>query len=400
MNWLRADREARALLLAEDSPLDALPTAVSLTAFLAIPDEIVTERIGGLLPIGARVVLAAQMKAGKTTLVGNLIRSLADGDDFLGAYPVTPATGTVTLLDNEMDARTLRRWLREMGIANTDAVNLVSMIGRVGGFDIRVPRIFDYWVSTLAELNTSVLIVDCLKPILDTLDLDERSETGKITTPLTRLKTEAGISELILVHHMGHSGERSRGDSALRGWPEAEWQLVRLTEIDEEPDMDAPRFLKAYGRDVNMPEAQLQYDTGTRRLSVQAGSRKESKVKASAVRLQDLILGIVRAQPGINSTSISEALKGRKGWGQKGAETAMLADMMHRSVLRMENGERGSKHYFLGQMAPGSLGSPSLPENAWGPSPKPSVWGGSLGSGQPPPVPPTLDFGDGDPADE
>ena len=28
---------------------------------------------------------------------------------------------------------------------------------------------------------------------------------------------------------MGHQNERSRGDSALRGWPEAEWHLIRMT---------------------------------------------------------------------------------------------------------------------------------------------------------------------------
>ena len=56
-----------------------------------MPDEDATYRVTGLWPTGGRVVLSAQHKAGKTRLTGNLIRSLVDGDLFLGAFTVAPA---------------------------------------------------------------------------------------------------------------------------------------------------------------------------------------------------------------------------------------------------------------------------------------------------------------------
>jgi RecA-family ATPase len=68
-------------------------------------------RINGWQPTGSRVVLAAQFKSGKTVLVGNLIRSLVDGNSWLGAHDVT-----VALLDDEMSENQLDEWLREQAI--------------------------------------------------------------------------------------------------------------------------------------------------------------------------------------------------------------------------------------------------------------------------------------------
>ncbi len=86
---------------------------------------------------------------------------------------------------------------------------------------------------------------------------------------------EAGIRECVLVHHMGHTGERSRGDSRFRDWPDVEWNLVRL----KPDDPASPRYMRSYGPDVDVPEAQLVYDPATRALTITAGSRKDATAR-------------------------------------------------------------------------------------------------------------------------
>ena len=107
------------------SPIEVL----TLRERLARPADPVTYRIEGWQPLNSRVLLAAQFKAGKTRLVGNHIRSLADGDNWLGQHPVAPVEGTVVLLDFEMSPRQLDAWLRDQRIMHDDRVIAIPMHG-------------------------------------------------------------------------------------------------------------------------------------------------------------------------------------------------------------------------------------------------------------------------------
>jgi hypothetical protein len=70
-------------------------------------------------------------------------------------------------------------------------------------------------------------------------------------------------SDGLVVHHMGHTAEHSRGASRILDWPDATWKLVR-----EDPDDPAsPRYLSAFGRDVDLTEGRLDYDHAVRRLT-------------------------------------------------------------------------------------------------------------------------------------
>lgn len=82
--------------------------------------------------------------------------------------------------------------------------------------------------------------LDCLRPVLDSLGLDENHDTGRVLVALDELAASAGVGEFALIHHMGHAGERSRGDSRLRDWPDAELRIVRA---DDDPA--SPRFFTA-----------------------------------------------------------------------------------------------------------------------------------------------------------
>jgi hypothetical protein len=346
MHHLRVDRIARRLLDIEERPPEELPVELGFGEMLAAADEPVLYRIDQLMPIGSRVLLVAQMKTGKTTLTANLLRSLIDGEPFLG-YDVAQPSGHVVLIDTEMSSTMLRRWLRDIGIVHRARASLVTLRGRVQAFDLRQERVFTHWVERLRALSCSVLVIDCLKPILDHLGLDENRETGMITTPLTRLMIEAGVSELILVHHAGHNGERSRGDSALRGWPEVEWHIVRLaSDPDKEAEMNAPRYFRAYGRDVDVPERRLEYDAQTRRLSIGANStRKADQAAQKEAEIESAILEAITAAPGTAKSKVP-ALLVERGSGRRRTDVLAAVDRLiaRDAVLVRLEGRSDSTH--------------------------------------------------------
>jgi hypothetical protein len=285
----RAKREARRRLDAEERGPVVPPTLNTLRSRLARPRSATAFRIDACLPYNGRAIFSAPAKAGKTTVVGNLVRSLADGDAFLGRYAVAPVDGTIALLDFEMSGAQLDAWLRVHGIRHDDRVLVEAMRGHAGSFNILDPLIRARWVVIFQTLQVAFLVIDCLRPILDALGLDEHRDGGRFLVALDALLLEAGIRECVLVHHMGHTGERSRGDSRFRDWPDVEWNLVRL----KPDDPASPRYIRAYGRDVDLPEAQLVYDPATRALTITAGSRKDATTRSAL----DAVLATLKAAP-------------------------------------------------------------------------------------------------------
>jgi hypothetical protein len=303
---LRAREQARRALNREQAGAhDERPPLKLGATFLDEPDEDASYRITGLLPSGGRAILAAQYKAGKSTMVGNLIRSLVDGDDFLGEFKVPRAARRVVLLDNELGENMLRRWLRDQGIQRRDGFGVVSLRGRLSTFDILDPVVRQEWASALREIGAEVVILDCLRPILDALGLDENTEAGRFLVAFDELIGMCGAAEAIVVHHMGHSGERSRGSSRLRDWPDVEWRLVR--EDLENPA--SPRYFSAFGRDVDVPESLLAFDESTRQLTMSGGSRKKHRDEAAILKTMPAVLEVIgKASEGISGRKIEEAL--------------------------------------------------------------------------------------------
>ena len=280
---------------------DTLPPFQSLRVQLGVPDDPIAWRIEGIQPAGTRAMLAAQSKAGKTSAVVNIVQALADNGSVFGTFATTPIAGVVTVLDFEMSQRQLKAWYRAQGIRRDDHVELIAMRGRVGDFNILNPLVRRRWAARLRSGGTQYLVLDCLRPLLDALGLDEHREAGRLLVAIDALMADAGIPDLLLVHHMGHANERSRGDSRLRDWPDVEWALVRKTD-----DAGSPRFFRAYGRDVDVPEGQLMWDGSRRRLSLVGGSRKDARLDAIVTDIADVLS---RAGKALSGREIKEALE-------------------------------------------------------------------------------------------
>jgi hypothetical protein len=308
MQLLRINREAQRRLDDEQHPQAVAPPVKNLPALLAEPDIPTRFLIDDVAPNDSRIILSAQYKAGKTIIVGNLLRALADVDPFLGRFQVNSVSSRIVLIDDELSENMLRRWLRDQQIVNTDAVvDVVSLRGRVSAFNLLDDRRRAEWATRLRDLRCSYLIVDCLRPVLDTLGLDEKHETGRFLVQFDALLGDADVTDALLVHHMGHEHERARGDSRLEDWPDGIWRMVR----EDHDDPNSPRYFSAVGRDINVPEGRLSYDSVTRRLTYADGSRHDAKTEAAKLAVITLLAKHANTdKPTLSKNEIEDELRG------------------------------------------------------------------------------------------
>ena len=336
---LRIRDEARRRYNDQRRETVTLPPIVRLDTFLAQNDPAVSFRIEGTLAKGGRTVLAAQKKAGKSTMIGNLLHCLADGVPFLGKFTVNETAARIVLIDNELDPNTLRRWLRAHRIHNEAAVEVISLRGHERTFDILDDTIRAQWAAAIGQCD--VLVFDCLRPVLDALGLNEHTEAGRFLTALDALKAQTETSEVILVHHMGHNAERSRGDSRIEDWPDAIWKIFR----SNPDDLASPRYFSAYGRDVEVPEGALDYDPETRTLTYGDGTRRDAARSASVAEVKPAVLGFVRANEGKSGEEVAKGVPG--GAADK---RAALAELVSEGLIkkRSRTGRGGGFAYFAG----------------------------------------------------
>ena len=331
----RARREARQRLDAEARGPVAPPEILTLQDWLTQPEPLIRWRIESWQPADTRVILAAQYKSGKTTARDNLVRCLADGDAWLGRYQVRPVAGAVVVIDTEMSRVQLRRWLRDQHITHAERVVVIPLRGRAATLDLLNADVRALWAATLRQYGAAYVILDCLRPILDALGLDEHREVGQYLVAFDSLLSEAGVGEALIVQHMGHVGERSRGDSRLRDWPDVEWRVVRQ---DDNPS--SPRFITCYGRDCDVPESQLAYDSTTRRLSIAGGSRQDAKTR---IVLDAVVEALQAAAEPLSGRRVKEALIDSEY--SKDAIDAALKAGVSDGVLSVHPGPKRSRLY-------------------------------------------------------
>ncbi len=343
----RGRSAARDMLSRERLAGLSLPEPSLLRDFLNEPIPPDSWRIADLWPAGGNVLLSATAKAGKTHVLLNLIRSLVDGDRFLGIYPVQRLeAGRVTSLDFELGRSLWQRWLGQQRIIHDDQVVTWAMRGQAATFNLLDPSLNRMWSERLKALETRVLTIDCLGPVLSAAGLDESKthEVGAFLEALAEMASRARIEELVLVHHMGHGAERARGSSRLMDWPDALWNVVRPAEETEgrpgaapKVNMAGPRWFNAYGRDVNVPESLMVYNPDTGRIVLGEGTRQE--VEADHVIGQ--VLAYAHQNPGRSERDIMRGISHSDAYSKRIHNAIVRA--VEEGWIRSGAGARGQK---------------------------------------------------------
>ncbi|WP_425837018.1 AAA family ATPase [Microbacterium sp. PA5] len=343
----RARREATRLLADEEAAAHFREPVWyrTLEEDLQQPDEPVSYTVDQVIPTGSNVLLTAQFKTGKTTLVNNLARCLADGDDFLDTFTVADAPGRVALWNYEVDERMYRRWLRETGIAAPANVTVLNLRGF--RLPLTTPRAEDWAVRWLAENHIRVWVVDPFARAFTGSGASENdnTEVGVFLDTLDIIKERAGVSELILPTHTGRAehetgSERARGATRLDDWADVRWLLTR--------DRAGSRFFRATGRDVEVDEGRLDYDDTTRRLTFDAG---KSRTSERYMKVTGTVISVLDLNPGATKNEVRRLVRDATngGAGHAQIDTA-LQTLIETGRVRTEPGKRSAVHHFIARI--------------------------------------------------
>lgn len=266
-----------------------------LAVELALPEEDMAWRIAGLLPTDGNAVVVAPRKTGKTTLVGDLVRSLVDGQPFLG-NAVTALSGGVALFNYENTARQQRAWLRSLGIEHPERVHTLHLRGNA--LSLAIPRVRAWVVAWLKSHEVEVCIPDPYLRAAQGVVLNENDngQANVFTGLLDEIKAEAGVREIVMPSHASNKGEVESGSETMRGagriedWADALWYLTSV---------DGQRFIRATGRDVELAETQLHFDDRTRRLGISrpGHGRREVALEGDVAVVSKVLREWVGASP-------------------------------------------------------------------------------------------------------
>lgn len=319
LHKLRTRQAARDLLDAEQHAKAWREPADhgDLAAELALPEEPEAWRLRGLLGLGHNAILVAGRKAGKTTMVNNLVRAYVDGEPFLDQFEVTPTDAAVAVFNYEVDQRQYRRWLRDAGIKNVGRVHVLHLRGR--SLPLTHPRIRDWVTGWLRARNIGLWILDPYsRAYVGSVDNgSDESQVGAFVDNLDVIKAESGVGELVMPVHTpkarAEAGEENAiGSQRLEAWADGLWYLTRDL-------VTGLRFLRAEGRDVDVAEQQLTFDPTTRALTLGGSSRATARQDADL----EALVAYVAEHPGCTGRDIEGAL----GWG---------ADRRGRAVARAQ----------------------------------------------------------------
>lgn len=250
----------------------------------------------GFVPVGALVLLAAFMKAGKTTITYALIAALARGEPFLQRKT---RRSKVLLLALEENRRDVKRRLMKFGVE------------RDAGLFIQfrpVPTAPSEWASLVEFIRTEgigLVVIDTLSRCWPVWGVDNENDNARVAaamSPTLDLCRDQRVTVLLL-HHAGKISEKGfggeiRGAGAILALADQALLFDRYRVGDP-----CDRVIKVLGRyDESPGETVIRYDkaSGTYEL---ASKEAQPTDQASAVEeLYPKILTYLRKQKETGTT--------------------------------------------------------------------------------------------------
>jgi hypothetical protein len=311
---IHVKREAERNIRAIQNDSIEKPVIMNMAAWLARDMNEPLVLVDGLIPLEGNTLLVAQPKAGKTTLVHNLIRAVADSHKFIG-LPVheIPDNKRLVLLDFEMHEGMLHSWMLDQGIRNPRNASICSLYGRGSSFNILDPFCWKDWCDRLEAANAGYVVLDCLAPAWAAVGVDENSNTevGEWLDKMSELVIACGAYGMMLIHHTGRQGEHARGASRIEGWTSDNLRLTLQAggEDDDGKFVSADRFLSARGRIASeFGERILIHNPETRWLTSEDKDRNE----IAAERVMPAVALFIKQNPMTSKNAIANNVKGNR----------------------------------------------------------------------------------------
>jgi len=218
---------------------------VSASDLASLTPEEVAWVVRGLLARGCITELDAKVKVGKTTLIGHLIASIFNGENFLG-FETTKA---IILLLTEERESTVRAMLDRCGLLTAVDLHILSLY-KVQAFtwEERVSLA----IAEAKKINATVLIVDTLSKWAGIVNENDTGEAQAAMLPIEAAAAQ-GLAVLVNRHDRkggGDVGDSGRGASAFSGAADIILHLQRAN-VEGHPNR---RILAGAGRFDDVPD--------------------------------------------------------------------------------------------------------------------------------------------------
>jgi hypothetical protein len=246
--------------------------------------------------------LNAQKKAGKTTVMMNAAGSLVTQKPFLGRFAVnTEPDCRVAFLNMELPQSQFNLWFQEMGLSAEARKRIVPYHARrYGSLDFSKPPVIDWLANWFRDEGVSIAFLDPLSSVYDASRWGSRDPNASFLrwwSVFEQLVLDAGLRGVWIGHHSGLSeeaGNRGRGASAMGDKPDMSMTL-RYEPGGDGHYTDAPadtkRYISVYGRDVDVNEFEIEYDSGTRLYAATGGgSRVQQSGESWALKIHDALV--------------------------------------------------------------------------------------------------------------
>lgn len=271
------------------------------------------------------VILFAQAKVGKTTLVFNLIRAIADEVPFLNAFDVSETKGKVGFLNYELTEDLCRVWAKRIPVTNAERIVFWNLRGLNNPFRSR--EAMKEFAAQVLPLGVETLVLDPLSGAFIG-DTNNNDEVKRFFLNLEEFKVLAGVKHLFVMVHAGNDATKPRGATTLRDHPDAIWSMTK--------NAAGLRFFKAEGRDVSLDEGVLTFDEGSGLLTFEEGSSKTATPSIMKTRFYDFIV----ANPRCKASDIDSHFK-----GSKDRKSAIRKELVDEGLVVMDTGPRNAKYY-------------------------------------------------------
>ncbi len=289
---------------------------------LAEPVEEIRWLVEGRLPVAGTSLIAGRPKAGKYTIARNLVRSVAQGESWLG---FATQSGPVLYLALEEKLSEVRRHFEAMNMRKDVPVFIFCARAPHEGVEILRREAERY--------KPALIIVDPLFRLMRVSDGNDYAQVTAALEPLTAMARETG-AHVIAVHHLG-KGERQGGDAILGSTAifAAVDTAFLLKRTERYRTMSS---VQRYGEDL--AEITLTFDMATR--LVAAGPPRQEADERGAM---GLILEYLGGQEGpIGEPAILEAVEGSKELTGRSLRRLVREDR----VTRTGQGRRGNPFLY------------------------------------------------------
>lgn len=302
---------------------DAVAEAAGLFAGfsgLALTDALQIERpenswlIQNCMRTGHKVGLTAGFKTGKTTLLGNVTRSLVDNVPLFDRFPVEDMGGNVAIFDYELTETDAFEMYERLGIHKTDRVFVESLRGR--GFSLANDVHAELAVNYLRQHDSAVWLLDThARAMAGFGSENDNDDVGAFLRCVDQVAAEAGLLGVIISAHTGRfaaevGSEHARGATKFDDDMDARWIYTK--------DKDQKRYFRADGRNGvgRFDEFAMKHDPLTEGLTATSLNRHDARM----AEIAEEVAGIVKGWSGpklLNRSAIYAAMSGTDNKNKK-----------------------------------------------------------------------------------